>query len=350
MQFGVYTFVETERDPATGRPIHVERTLAETMAEIELADRVGLDVFALGEHHRPDYAVSATAVALAYAAARTKTIRLSSAVTVLSSDDPVRVYQQYATLDLLSGGRAEIMAGRGSFIESFPLFGYDLDDYDELFTEKLELLLAVRANERVTWEGRLRAPLKGLGVYPRALQDPLPVWIAVGGTPQSVARAGALGLPLALAIIGGEPARFAPIANLYREAAKRAGQDPARLALGINGHGFLADTAEAATAAFYEPYAETMARLGRERGWPRLTRAQFEDGRAQNGHLTVGTPEEAIAKILAQHKLFDHQRYLMQMRVGQMPHKAVMRSIELFGTVVAPAVRRALAKRANAPA
>ena len=194
MQFGVYTFVETERDPATGRPIHVERTFAETMAEIELADRVGLDVFALGEHHRPDYAVSAPAVALAYAAARTKTIRLSSAVTVLSSDDPVRVYQQFATLDLLSGGRAEIMAGRGSFIESFPLFGYDLDDYDELFTEKLELLLAIRANERVTWEGRLRAPLKGLGVYPRALQDPLPVWIAVGGTPQSIARAGALGL------------------------------------------------------------------------------------------------------------------------------------------------------------
>ncbi len=343
MQFGVYTFVETERDPATGKPINVERTLAETMAEIELADRVGLDVFALGEHHRPDYAVSATAVALAYAAARTKNIRLSSAVTVLSSDDPVRVYQQYATLDLLSGGRAEIMAGRGSFIESFPLFGYDLDDYDELFAEKLELLLAIRANERVTWEGRLRAPLKDLGVYPRALQDPLPVWIAVGGTPQSVARAGALGLPLALAIIGGEPARFAPIAHLYREAAKRAGHDPVRLALGINGHGFLADTVEEATAAFYEPYAETMSRFGRERGWPGLTRAQFEDGRAPNGHLTVGTPAEAIAKILAQHAIFGHQRTLMQMRVGAMPHAAVMRSIELFGTVVAPAVRLALA-------
>jgi len=348
MQFGVYTFVETERDPATGRPIHVERTFAETMAEIELADRVGLDVFALGEHHRPDYAVSAPAVALAFAAARTKTIRLSSAVTVLSSDDPVRVYQQYATLDLLSGGRAEIMAGRGSFIESFPLFGYDLDDYDELFTEKLELLLAIRANERVTWQGRLRAPLKDLGVYPRALQDPLPVWIAVGGTPQSIARAGALGLPLALAIIGGEPARFAPMAQLYREAAKRAGQDPTKLALGINGHGFLADTAEEAAAAFYAPYAETMSRIGRERGWPGLTRAQFEAGRAPNGHLTVGTPDEAIAKILAQHKLFGHQRYLMQMRVGLMPHKAVMRSIELFGTVVAPAVRQALAAKAEA--
>ncbi|THD42541.1 MAG: LLM class flavin-dependent oxidoreductase [Bradyrhizobium sp.] len=346
MQFGVYTFVETERDPTTGAPVHVERTLAETMEEIELADRIGLDVFALGEHHRPDYAVSAPAVALAYAAARTKTIRLSSAVTVLSSDDPVRVYQQFATLDLLSGGRAEIMAGRGSFIESFPLFGYDLDDYDELFSEKLELLLAVRAQEKVTWSGKLRASINNLGVYPRALQNPLPVWIAVGGTPQSIARAGALGLPMALAIIGGEPARFAPLANLYREAAARSGRDPATLALGINGHGFIADTREAAVAAFYEPYAETMSHIGRERGWPRLTRAQFDQGRAPNGHLMIGTPEDAIERILAQHAVFGHQRYLMQMRVGAMPHEAIMRSIELFGTVVAPAVRKALAGKA----
>jgi probable LLM family oxidoreductase len=346
MQFGVYTFVETERDPVSGRPVHVERTFADTMAEIELADRVGLDVFALGEHHRPDYAVSAPAVALAYAAARTKTIRLSSAVTVLSSDDPVRVYQQFATLDLLSNGRAEIMAGRGSFIESFPLFGYDLDDYDELFAEKLELLLAVRASEKVTWSGKLRAPLSNLGVYPRALQDPLPVWIAVGGTPQSVARAGALGLPMALAIIGGEPARFAPLAELYREAGKRAGRDPKSLKLGINGHGFLADTREAAAAAFFKPYAETMSRVGRERGWPPLTQAQFDHGRAPNGHLMVGSPEDAIERILAQHAIFGHQRYLMQMRVGAMDHAAVMRSIELFGTMVAPAVRKALAGKA----
>jgi probable LLM family oxidoreductase len=331
MQFGVYTFVETERDPKTGRPIHVDRSLAETMEEIELADRVGLDVFALGEHHRPDYAVSAPAVALAYAAARTKTIRLSSAVTVLSSDDPVRVYQQFA-------------------IESFPLFGYNLDEYDDLFAEKLDLLLKVRASERIEWSGRLRPPIDNLGVYPRALQDPLPVWIAVGGTPQSVARAGMLGLPLALAIIGGEPARFAPIANLYREAARRAGHDPASLALGINGHGFLADTAREAAAAFFEPYAETMSRIGRERGWPGLTRDQFEAGRAPRGHLTVGTPAEAIAKILAQHAIFGHQRYLMQMRVGLMPHKAIMRSIELLGTVVAPAVKQALADKAKAKA
>jgi probable LLM family oxidoreductase len=348
MQFGVYTFVETERDAATGRPIHVERTLAETIEEIELADRVGLDVFALGEHHRPDYAISSPAVALAYAAARTKTIRLSSAVTVLSSDDPVRVYQQFATLDLLSNGRAEIMAGRGSFIESFPLFGYDLDDYDELFREKLDLLLAIRANERVTWEGRLRAPLNGLGVYPRALQDPLPVWIAVGGTPQSVARAGLLGLPLALAIIGGEPERFASLARLYRDAGARGGHDPRSLALGVNGHGFLADTSQAAIDAFYAPYVETMSRIGRERGWPGMTRAQFDQGRSPSGHLTVGTPDEAIAKILAQHSIFGHQRYLMQMRVGAMPHKAILRSIELLGTVVAPAVREAIARRTGA--
>jgi probable LLM family oxidoreductase len=345
MQFGVYTFVETEADPATGRPIHVERTLAEAMAEIELADRVGLDVFALGEHHRSDYAISAPAVALAYAAARTKTIRLSSAVTVLSSDDPVRVYEQFATLDLLSNGRAEIMAGRGSFIESFPLFGYDLDDYDELFAEKLDLLLAIRAQARVSWEGRLRAPLRGLGVYPRALQNPLPVWIAVGGTPQSIARAGRLGLPLALAIIGGEPARFAPLAKLYRDAGAQGGHDLGELALGVNGHGFLADTSQAAIEAFYEPYAETMSRIGGERGWPKMSRAQFDAGRAPSGHLIVGTPDEAIAKILAQHAIFGHQRYLMQMRVGAMPHEAILRSIELMGTVVAPAVRAALARR-----
>src|ERR1019366_3078577 len=261
MELGLATFADV--DPGAG-PDRVAQRLRELLEEIQLADELGIEVFGLGEHHRPDYAVSSTAVALAAAAARTEKIRLSSAVTVLSSADPVRVFQEFATLDLLSGGRAEIMAGRGSFIESFPLFGYDLDDYDELFTEKLELLLAIRANARVTWEGRLRAPLKDLGVYPRALQDPLPAWIAVGGTPQSIARAGSLGLPLALAIIGGEPARFAPMAQLYREAAKRAGRDPAKLALGINGHGFLADTVEEATAAFYEPYAETMSRIGRE--------------------------------------------------------------------------------------
>jgi probable LLM family oxidoreductase len=304
MEFGVYTFVETHRDPQTGEPAGVDKTFGDLLEQMELADRVGLDVFGLGEHHRPDYAVSAPVVVLAAGAARTKRIRLTSAVTVLSSDDPVRVYQQFATLDLLSGGRAEIMAGRGSFIESFPLFGYDLDDYDALFAEKLDLLLKIRSDSHPFWKGEHRAPLNGLGVYPRALQNPLPVWIAVGGTPQSVARAGMLALPLALAIIGGEPARFAPLAALYRESARRAGVAAEKLRLGINGHGFLADTAEAAIEAFFEPYAEVMSRVGRERGWLPLTRAQFDLGRGQRGHLMVGAPDEAIAKILAQPRSF----------------------------------------------
>ena len=342
MEFGVYTFVETRLDPATGEPVDLDRTFAELLEQIELADSVGLDVFGLGEHHRPDYAISAPAVALAAGAARTKRMRLTSAVTVLSSDDPVRVYQQFATLDCLSGGRAEIMAGRGAFIESFPLFGYELDAYEKLFAENLELLLAIRRESRPHWRGGHRPPLAGEGVYPRALQNPLPVWIASGGTPQSVARAGALGLPLAIAIIGGEPARFAPLAELYRASARRAGVPEASLRLGINGHGFLADTAEAAVEAFFAPYAEVMGRLGRERGWPPLTRAQFDAGRSPRGHLTVGTPGEAIPKILAQHAVFGHERYLMQMKVGLQPQDAILRSIELFGTVVAPKVRAAL--------
>jgi probable LLM family oxidoreductase len=345
MQFGAYTFVETRRDPRTGEPIDVDKSFADVIEQIELADRVGLDVFGLGEHHRPDYAVSAPVVALAAAAARTKRIRLTSAVTVLSSDDPVRVYQQFATLDLISGGRAEIMAGRGSFIESFPLFGYDLNDYDELFAEKLDLLLKIRAKPQITWKGRHRAALNGRGVYPRALQQPLPVWIASGGTAQSVARAGMLGLPLAIAIIGGEPARFAPLAELYRETGRRAGFTRESLAVGVNGHGFLADTTEAAVEAFFAPYAEVMSRIGRERGWPPLSRAQFDQGRDPRGHLMVGTPDEAIAKILAQHEVFRHQRYLMQMSVGAQPQGAILRSIELLGTVVAPKVREELAKR-----
>src|SRR5277367_5883003 len=345
MEFGVYTFVETRRDPLTGEPAGVDKTFADILEQMELADRVGLDVFGLGEHHRADYAVSAPAVVLAAGAARTKRIRLTSAVTVLSSDDPVRVYQQFATLDLLSGGRAEIMAGRGSFIESFPLFGYNLEDYDELFAEKLDLLLAIRAKPKAVWKGRHRPPLNGQGVYPRALQEPLPVWIASGGTPQSVVRAGMLGLPLAIAIIGGEPARFAPLAELYREAGRRAGIAPDALAVGINGHGFLADTTEAAIDAFFPPYAEVMSRVGRERGWPPLTRAQFDQGRGPRGHLIVGTPDEALAKILAQHEVFRHDRYLMQMAVGDQPQAAILRSIELLGTVVAPSVRAELAKR-----
>jgi probable LLM family oxidoreductase len=312
------------------------------MEEIELADQVGLDVFGVGEHHRPDFVVSAPAVVLAAAAERTKRIRLTSAVTVLSSDDPVRVFQDFATLDLLSNGRAEIMAGRGSFIESFPLFGYDLGDYDELFAEKLDLLLKLRDNERVTWSGRHRPPLRDLGVYPRPVQNPLPIWIAVGGTPGSVVRAGELGLPLALAIIGGAPEQFAPIIDLYRKTGQRAGHDPSRLQVSINSHGFLADDSHQAAEIFFPSYAEAMTRIGRERGWPPTTRRHFDASRSPRGALLVGDPQEVVDKILYEHELFAHDRFLAQFTVGSIAHDKVKRSIELLGTKVAPAVRSAL--------
>lgn len=339
MELGLYTFADV------GPGIDPARRLRNLLEEIELADQVGLDVFGVGEHHRPDYAVSAPAVVLAAAAERTKNIRLTSAVTVLSSDDPVRVFQDFAMLDLLSGGRAEIMAGRGSFIESFPLFGYDLGDYDELFAEKLELLLRLRESERVTWSGRHRAPLDDAGVYPRSVQDPLPVWIAVGGTPQSVVRAALLGLPLAVAIIGGQPERFAPLARLYREAASQAGHDPARLPISINSHTYVAETSRRASDEYFPDYAAMMNRIGRERGWAPMGRAQFEAGRSPRGALVVGSPEEVVEKILFEHELFDHRRFMAQISVGTLPHDKVMRAIELFGTEVAPAVRKELARR-----
>jgi probable LLM family oxidoreductase len=342
MELGIYTFAEMSPDPKTGARIDPATRFRNLMEEIELADQVGLDVFGIGEHHRPDFAVSAPAVALAAAAARTKRIRLTSAVSVLSSDDPVRVFEEFATLDLISGGRAEIMAGRGSFIESFPLFGYDLGDYDALFSEKLDLLLKIRADEKVTWSGKHRAPLSGQGVYPRPLQNPLPVWIAVGGTPESVVRAGTLGLPLALAIIGGEPERFVPLVELYREAARRAGHDPSKLPVGINSHGYVADTSQRAADEAFPPFAEAMTRIGRERGWPPTSRAQFDAGRTLRGALFVGSPDEVVEKILFQHQFFRHDRFLIQFSVGALPHKGLMRSIELFGTKVAPAVRKAL--------
>jgi probable LLM family oxidoreductase len=353
MELGIYTFAETTPDVRTGRTVGAEERLRDLLEEIELADQVGLDVFGVGEHHRPDYAVSAPAVVLAAAAARTTRIRLTSAVTVLSSDDPVRVFQDFSTLDLLSGGRAEIMAGRGSFIESYPLFGQDLHDYDELFAEKLDLLLAVRAGERVTWSGsgRHRAPVEDRGVYPRPVQDPLPVWIAVGGTPQSVVRAGTLGLPLALAIIGGAPERFVPLVELYRESGRRAGHDPAALRVGINSHGFIADSTGAAVEAAWPPYLDVMGRIGRERGWPPPTRARFEAERSPRGALFVGSPQEVVDKILFEHELFGMDRMLLQFSVGTMPHRELLRSIELFGTEVAPVVRRATApQRRPAPA
>ncbi len=327
-------------DPSTGAQVSAEQRLRDLMEEAELADQLGLDVFAIGEHHRPDFVASAPAVVLAAIAMRTKRLRLTSAVTVLSSDDPVRVFQEFATVDLLSGGRAEIIAGRGSFTESFPLFGYSLDDYDDLFAEKIELLLRIRENVAVTWKGRHRPSLNGEGVYPRPVQQPLPVWIGVGGNPPSVVRAATLGLPMALAIIGGAPERFVPLVTLYRDSARKAGHDPGTLPLSINTHAFVAATSQRAAEEFYPSYAHVMSKIGRERGWPPMQRAQYDMLRSPHGALAVGSPQEVIDKILYQHELFGHQRYLAQMSVGTIPHDRMMRSIELFGTVVAPAVRR----------
>jgi probable LLM family oxidoreductase len=319
--------------------------MRELMEEVELADQLGLDVFGIGEHHRSDFLVSSPAVVLGAAAVRTERIRLSSAVTVLSSADPVRVFQDFAEIDLLSNGRAEIMAGRGSFIESFPLFGYDLDDYDELYAEKLELLLKLREQTRVTWSGRHRAPLLDAEVWPRPVQEPLPVWVAVGGSPQSVIRAGTLGLPLTIAIIGGQPARFAPLVELYRESATSAGHDPAQMKLAINTHAFVADSSAHADAAFAASYLAMMNRIGRERGWPPSGLPQYEALRAPDGALAVGSPEQVAEKILMEHELFAHDRYIGQMSVGAVAHRDVLRSIELFGTVVAPLVRAEIDRR-----
>jgi len=340
MELGVYTFAELTPDPETGRTVSAERRLADLVEEIELAERVGLDVFGVGEHHRPDFSVSAPAIVLAAGAARTERIRLTSAVSVISSDDPVRVFQDFATLDLLSGGRAEIMAGRGSFVESFPLFGFDLDDYDDLFAEKLQLLLALRDQERVTWSGHHRPPLVDLGVYPRPLQDTLPIWLAAGGNPPSAIRAGRLGLPLALAIIGGQPERFAGFAELHRQAAREAGHEPPPLS--INSHGYIAETAEQAVAESFAPFAAMMDKIGRERGWRPMTPQDFDAGRTLRGANFVGSPQDVIDKILFQHEIFGHQRFLLQFSVGTLPHDQVMRSIELFGTEVAPAIRERL--------
>ncbi len=303
------------------------------LEEIELADEVGLAVFGVGEHHRPDYAVSAPAVILSAAAARTKNVRLTSAVSVLSSDDPIRVFQQFATLDLISRGRAEVMVGRGSFIESFPLFGYDLNQYDALFSEKLDRLRQLREKES--------------GVYPRPVQRKLPIWVAVGGTPQSAVRAGVLGLPLAIAIIGGLPERFRTFTDLYRNAAKRAGHPESDMALGINSIGYLAETSQRARDEFFPNYAYVFNKIGRERGWPPTSRADFDAACGPRGALLVGSPQEVVDKILFEHEVFGHSRFLLQMSMGAMPHVRILKAIELFGTIVAPAVQKALRNEAG---
>lgn len=339
MELGITTFVETTPDVHTGKvSSHAER-IREVVEEIVLADQVGLDVFGVGEHHRKDYACSAPAVLLAAAASQTKRIRLSSAVTVLSSDDPVRVFQEFATVDAISNGRAEIMAGRGSFIESFPLFGYDLRDYDELFEEKLDLLLRIRDNEIVNWSGEHRPSIHNRGVYPRPVQDPLPVWIASGGTPESVARAGVLGLPLVLAIIGGSPLHFAPLVKLYKRAAKQYGHDPNLLTVASHSHGFVAETTDRAVEKFFPPTQQAMNVLGRERGWGEYTRATFDAARSLEGALYVGDPKTVAEKIIFLRKKVGITRFMLHVPVGSMPHEDVMRAIELLGTEVAPIVR-----------
>jgi len=338
MELGISSFAELTPDPVTGKTISGHQRMMDLIEEIELADQVGLDVYALGEHHRPDFIVSSPAVVLAAAAVKTSHIRLSSAVTVLSSDDPVRVFQDFASVDLLSGGRAEIMAGRGSFIESFPLFGYDLKDYDELFSEKLDLLLKLNESEKISWKGKFRSPIQNLGVYPRPFQKKLPVWIAVGGTPESVIRSGKLGLPMALAIIGGSPANFLPLVELYRKTSTAAGHG--RLPLAVHSHGYISEDSQQASDEFFPSYAYVMSNIGRERGWPPTTRTQFEAGRSKQGALLVGSPQQVIDKILFEKELFGLERFLLHVSVGTMPHAQIMHSIELFGTQVAPVIRK----------
>jgi probable LLM family oxidoreductase len=342
MELGISSFGEVIPDGLSGNAVHAHQRVQQLLDEIKLADQVGLDVFALGEHHRPDYVVSAPEVILSAAAALTKTIRLSSSVTVLSSADPVRVFQNFATLDLVSNGRAEIMAGRGSFIESFPLFGYDLNDYNELFTEKLDLLLALNQQEVVTWQGQHRASISGLGVYPRPIQPKLPIWLAVGGTPASAVRAGTLNLPMTVALLGGTPDRFVPLVNLFRQSARQAGHDVSQLPLAVNSHFYIADDSQKAANEFYPFYAAMMNRVGKERGWSPLGRDQFEYLR-EYGPLMVGSPQQVIDKILYFHELFGNTRYLAQL-IGSdtQEHTNVMHAIELFGTKVAPEVRKVL--------
>lgn len=338
MEIGLYTFA----DVAAGHPELAGQRLRNLVEEMELADQVGLDIFAVGEHHRADYAVSSPAVALAAGAARTKRIRLSSAVTVLSSDDPVRVFQQYSTVDGLSNGRAEIMAGRGSFIESYPLFGYDLDDYDALFAEKLDLLMKLRDSEHITWEGSLRPSLNGQGIYPRPEQKKLPIWIAVGGTPQSVVRAASLDLPMALAIIGGDPRRFQPFFALYRDAHGKSGHDAKTIQLSLNMHGFVSDTDAKARDTYSAAHLEVMNRIGRERGWPPQGREHFEASCGPTGNLIVGSPERVADRIIELHSIFRNTRIMIQMAIGTVPHSEQMKAIELMGTKVAPKVRAAV--------
>ena len=350
MELGLYTFGEMTADPATGTLISPAARMAEVIEAAQCAEAAGLDVFGFGEHHRQDFVGSAPALALAAIAATTRHIRLTSTVSVLGTEDPVRLFQQFATLDLISNGRAEIMVGRGVFPEPFALFGQDIQNYDEIFEEKLDLLLKLRAQECITWSGRHRPPLMRQSVYPRPVQAVLPVWVGVGGTPQSAVRAGYLGLPMALGIIGGDPASFVPLARLHRQAVVEGGRDPSAVPLSLNMHGFVADRFAQAADAFFPPYAAFMTGIGRARGWPPVTRAHFDRLTGPDGAMLIGDPQQVAEKIIRHHGLFKNTRCLIQLSAGTMPHEKVLRAIELIGTKVAPIVRAALGTGLKGPA
>ena len=350
MEIGIDSFGAVISDPAMGLTLSPVQRTQYLLDEIVLADKVGLDVFGVGEHHRSEFVDSAPVVILAAAAAQTQKIRLTSAVTVLSAADPVRVFQEFATLDLISSGRAEIVAGRGSSIEAFPLFGFDLDDYDSLFAEKLDLLLRIRENTRIHWSGKYRPPLTGQAVYPRPLQDPLPIWVGVGGTPASFVRAGTLGLPLMVAMIGGEPKRFRPLIDLYREAGRRAGHPQEKLLVGLHAIGFLGNTTQEAADDFYPGYAHTFTEIGKERGWPPATRAQFDALRGPMGALLIGNAETVARKLMYVNEVLGGlSRITFQMGVSALPHEKMLRSIELLGSRVAPIIRKELTAVTSLP-
>jgi probable LLM family oxidoreductase len=339
MELGISTFGEVHPDGTSGNAVNAHKRVQELLEEVKLADEVGLDVYAFGEHHRPDFVISAPEILISAAAAITKNIRLSSSVTVLSSVDPVRTFQNFATADLVSGGRVEMIAGRGSFIESFPLFGFDLNDYDALFTEKLEMFLQINKQEIVSWKGNFRAPVRNQGVYPRPLQQEIPVWIGVGGTPASAKRAGALNLPLIIAILGSAPKHFIPFVELYRESAAKAGHDVSKLQLAISSQFYVSENSQQAADEFYPSYEALMTRVGRDRGWSPMTREQFEYLR-DFGPLVVGDVQQAIDKIMQQYELFGNTRFVAQLVTGFTKHKDILKAIELYGTKVAPVVRK----------
>lgn len=343
MELGISMFGDV-RINSNGEAQSAQQRLQELMEEIKLMDEVGLDFFGIGEHHRPDYAVSTPEIILAAAATITKKIKLGSAVTVLSSADPVRVYQNFATVDLISGGRTEIVVGRGSFTESFPLFGHDLKNYDELFEEKLELLLKINNEKKITWQGKFRASLANQEIYPRAANDHLPVWVAIGGTPESVLRAGRLGLPVIFAIIGGNPAQFKPLFDYYRKVYEHFQHDQSKLQTGVHMHAFFGDNSKQTADEYYPLYAAQMNRIGKQRGWPPYRKEQFDHGRGANGHLIIGDANEAVDKILHMHQLFGLSRFSAHMDVGAPSHASLMKSIEIFGTRIAPKVKEALRK------